>query len=74
MRFCLKTLKCVQINDKNFRKLSNVYDFFILACYTDSGVIFVIMIFVYELFVTFRQFEMVLNKNGGKKNDRKSRK
>lgn len=38
------------------------------------GIIFVIMILIYELFVTFRQLEIVLKKNGGVKNGRKSRK
>lgn len=36
------------------------------------GMIFVCMIIVYELFITFRQLEMVLKKNGGVKNDGKS--
>ena len=38
------------------------------------GIIFVIMVIIYEMFVTFRQLEIVLKKNGGIKNARKSRK
>ena len=38
------------------------------------GIIFCVMIIFYEMFVTFRLLEIVLKKNGGIKNARKSRK
>lgn len=38
------------------------------------AIIFIIMVIIYELFITFRQLEIVLRKNGGAKKNGKSKK
>ena len=58
--------------------INSVYNY-LYFIYYDSltfilGVIFVIMVIVYELFITFRQLEIIVKKNGGVLNGRKSTK
>ena len=60
-------------------KIINLVYNYLYSVYYDRltfllGAVFVLLIIVYELFVTFRQLEIVVKKNGGVLNDRRTKK